>query len=60
MSAGRKILLLHDAGDAPEGLDAIAEAMRALGDEVVLRPCAEPYDAVLDALAAVDSVVFWR
>lgn len=60
MSAGRKILLLHDAGDAPAGLDTIAVAMRALGDAVVVRPCAEPYDTVLDALEAADSVAYWR
>ena len=56
----KKILVLHEAGAVSAELDELAGDMRALGADVVLHPCAAPYDAVLDAVAAADSVVFWR
>ena len=56
----RKILILHEAGPLPAEVGELAGDMRALGAEVVVRPCCEPYDAVLDAVEAADSVVFWR
>ena len=56
----KKILILHEAGAVAAELGELAADLRALGAEVVLGPCAAPYDAVLDAVAAADSVVFWR
>jgi len=56
----KKILVLHEAGATAAELDELAANMSALGAEVVLCPCAAPYAAVLDAVAAADSVVFWR
>jgi hypothetical protein len=56
----KKILLLHETGEAPDGLAELAGEMRALGADVVTLACAEPYGAVLDAVEAADSVVFWR
>jgi hypothetical protein len=55
----KKILLLHETGEAPDGLAELAGEMRALGAEVVIRACAEPYGNVLDAVEAADSIVFW-
>lgn len=56
----RKILLLHDGGEAPSELKVLAGELGALGARVVVAPCAEPYGAVLDAVAQADSVVFYR
>lgn len=56
----KKILVLHESGDVSAELNEVAADLRALGAEVVLGACAAPYDAVLDAVAAADSVVFWR
>jgi hypothetical protein len=56
----KKILLLHDGGEAPQGVSELAGDLRALGAEVAVAPCAEPYDAVLDAVANADSVVYYR
>ena len=56
----KKILVLHEAGAAPAQLDELARDMHALGAEVVVRPCAAPYEAVLDAVAAAETIVFWR
>ena len=55
----KKILLLHDGAVAPAGLPELAGQLRGLGADVSVRPCAEPYDAVLDAVAQAESVVFW-
>ncbi len=56
----KHILLLHDAAGDAAGLAELALEMRENGAEVEVRPCAEPYEAVLDAVAAADTVVFWR
>lgn len=55
----RNILLLHEAGSLPAGLEELAAEARAQGAEVVVRPCAEPYEQVLDAIQAADTVAFW-
>ncbi len=55
----RKILLLHEGGEAPADLADLAGSLRGLGAEVAVRPCAAPYDTVLDAVERADSVVFW-
>lgn len=56
----KKILILHEAGADSAQFGELAGDLRALGAEVAVSPCAAPYDAVLDAVAAADSVVFWR
>lgn len=56
----KKILVLHDPPAPPREVEALAAAMGAQGAEVVALACAEPYDAVLDAVAAADTVLFWR
>ena len=53
------ILLLHEAGSLPAGLEELAAEARAQGASVVVQPCAEPYDAVLDAIEKAGTVVFW-
>ncbi|MGD9953910.1 MAG: hypothetical protein AB7S87_15135 [Burkholderiales bacterium] len=55
-----KILLLHDDCAAPSDVEGLAAAMRARGAEVVVLACAEPYDAVLDAMTRAEKVVYWR
>ena len=55
----RKILLLHEPGQVPADLDALAADLKAQGAEVALKACGAPYEAVLDAVAASDSVLFW-
>lgn len=55
----KKILLLHEGGEAPQGLSELAGDLRSLGAEVVVARCAAPYDAVLDAVEKADSVVFY-
>jgi 2-hydroxychromene-2-carboxylate isomerase len=59
MSMEKNIHLIHDAGSPPAGLAELAAEARAQGAGVVVRPCAEPYDAVLDAIEKADTVVFW-
>lgn len=54
------ILLLHEPGAPPSGLEDLAAALRASGAEVELRPSGEPYADVLDAVARADRVVYWR
>ena len=56
----KKFLLLHDAPEAPPAVAELAEDLRGLGAEVRTAPCAEPYGAVLDAVAEADTVVFYR
>ncbi len=60
MSAPKLILLLHAPGDAPADLGDLRLALEAQGVQVRVRPCAEPYAAVLDDIAASDTVVYWR
>ena len=60
MSADRKVLVLHERDGAPADLAAQVDALRALGLQVDVRACAEPYEDILDATLAADTVVFWR
>ncbi len=55
----RNILLLHDAGSLPAGIEDLAAQAHAQGAEVKVLACAEPYDAVLDAIEKADTVLFW-
>jgi hypothetical protein len=55
----KKILILHDAGEAGAAAP-LAAGLEAHGADVSLRPCVAPYDAVLDAIAEADEVLFWR
>lgn len=56
----KKILMLHDAPAAPAAVAELAGELREQGAEVRLAPCAEPWDAVLDAIAEADAVVYYR
>lgn len=56
----RKILLLHDAPSAPAEVAELASELRGQGAEVRLAPCAEPYDAVLDAVAEAEAIIYYR
>ncbi len=56
----KTILLLHDGPEAPQTISDLAGDLRGLGADVRLAPCAEPYDAVLDAVAAADTIVYYR
>ncbi|MBK7063150.1 MAG: hypothetical protein IPI03_00820 [Rubrivivax sp.] len=60
MSADRTVLVLHEPDGAPDDLAAQVEALRALGLQVDVRACVEPYDQILDATLAADTIVFWR
>ena len=60
MTMPKKILLLHDAPEAPPAVAELAQELQAGGAEVRLAPCAEPYGGVLDAVAEADSVVYFR
>jgi hypothetical protein len=60
MSVDRKVLVLHEPEGAPDDLAAQIEALRALGLKVDVRACAEPYEEILDATLAADTVVFWQ
>ncbi|MBL8341003.1 MAG: hypothetical protein JNL30_05990 [Rubrivivax sp.] len=53
------VLLLHEPGDCETALLDVVTALRARGAEVTLMACQAPYDAVLDAVANTDRVVFW-
>lgn len=60
MTMPKKILLLHDAPEAPPAVAELAQELQAGGAEVRLAPCAEPYGAVLDAVAEADTLVYYR
>lgn len=55
----RNVLILLDPASPANAADALAESLRAEGAQVAVRPCAAPYDTVLDAIEAAESVVFW-
>lgn len=60
MSRSPSILLLHEPGDVPADLAAIARALTSLGAHVDVRVCAEPYADLLLLIAEADKTVFWR
>lgn len=51
MKTERKVLLLEEAGAAPEDARALGDALRAEGASVRRLALAAPYDELLDALA---------
>jgi hypothetical protein len=55
----RNVLILLDPASPAASADALAASLRAEGAQVAVRTCAAPYDAVLDAIEAAESVVFW-
>ena len=55
----KRVLLLHEPGAPAEEVSVLADGLRAQGAAVSVRPCEAPYEDVLDAVAAADSVVFW-
>jgi hypothetical protein len=60
MTVDRKVLVLHEPEGSPDDLAAQIEALRGLGLHVDVRACAEPYDEILDAALAADTVLFWH
>lgn len=55
----RNVLILLGPASPASSADALAEALRAEDVQVTVRVCAAPYDTVLDAIEAAESVVFW-
>jgi hypothetical protein len=64
MTAPKKILILYSDADMDaagrDGVRALADSLSQLGAVVTMQACDGPYDAALDAVAAADSVLFWR
>ncbi len=58
--ASRKLLILIDAADWPADLPPLVQALQERGAQVTVQVCGEPYAAVLDAVAAADTVLHWR
>ena len=55
----RNILILMDPASPATSADVLAESLRAEGAQVAVLACAAPYDTVLDAIEAAESVLFW-
>ena len=55
----RRVLILLDPATPASAVDALADSLRAEGARVAVRACAAPYDSVLDAIEAAESVVYW-
>lgn len=55
----RNVLILLDPAAPATSADALAESLRAEGAQVAVRACAAPYEAVLDAIEAAESVLYW-
>lgn len=55
----RNVLILVAPASPATSADALADSLRAEGARVAVRACAAPYDSVLDAIEAAESVVFW-
>lgn len=55
----RNVLILLDPAAPTGSADALVESLRAEGAQVAVRSCAAPYDAVLDAVEAAESVLYW-
>lgn len=60
MKAVRRILILSTAIETPGDLRALVDSLTAQHAAVVVRRCGGDYDALLDDIAAVDSVICWR
>ena len=59
MTRPRRLLVLRAAGAPAQEPEAIAGAVRAEGVEVVVRDLAGDYEALLDEIAAADTIVCW-
>lgn len=55
----RNVLILLDPASSASTAEPLAESLRAEGAHVAVRMCTAPYDGVLDAIEAAESVVFW-
>lgn len=64
MTEPKRILILYSEADLDaacrDGMRALAASLTQLGAVVAVEACDGRYDAALDAVAAADSVVFWR
>jgi len=59
VKAARRILLLDAGGAAATDLRTLAESLAAQGATVVVRGWEHGYDALLDDIAAAETVVCW-
>jgi hypothetical protein len=60
MNTTRHVLILYLGSEMPAGLMEMAAMLKRLGANVNIRMCDGNYDAILDIVAATDSVIFWR
>lgn len=64
MTEPKRILILYSEADLDaarrDGMRELTASLTQLGAVVTVQPCDGRYDAALDAVAAADSVVFWR
>jgi hypothetical protein len=56
----RHLLILIDGADWPADLPPLVQALQQQGARVTVQTCTEPYAAVLDGVAAADTVLHWR
>lgn len=59
-SVGKRILVLHVAAAPEPELLAVAQAMRNLGADVVVRALDGHYGDILDEVERANAVVCWR
>jgi len=60
MNKIRHFLILYTSSDMPTGLMEMADTLVRLGAIVDVRMCGVRYDEILDAVAAVDTVICWH
>lgn len=60
MSDARRILVLRAATASPEDIAVIVASLSAQGAAVLVRDAGGDYDALLDDIAAADTVISWR
>ena len=60
MNTTRHVLILYTGSNMPSGLMEMADMLVRLGAIVNVRMCGGRYDEILDAVAAVDTVICWR
>jgi hypothetical protein len=65
MNMTKRILVLYPGdpppiGEPPPMAQELADALTRRGAAVTLQACVPPYSAVLDAIAAADTVLCWH
>jgi hypothetical protein len=60
LSAARRVLLLRAATASAEEIDVIVQSLSAQGAAVVVRDAQGDYEAILDEIAAADTILSWR